>query len=311
MDSIIRVLPNIIPILCLIILGYILNKLKFTSADTINEFKNFVLNVSLPALLFQSFLEINLEIKYIFIILTVFLANLLMLGIGKFFKKVLKIENPYFALLFTGFAAGVMGIPLFSVAYGAKNVDFFGMVQLGQEFYVWFILFPILSNLKGFVNSLKDRVLSFLESPIIISILLGLVLNLLGYNEFNNNFLIGILNTIDLVGQVTLPLILITIGYKIKFKFEGFYLPLKTLGLRLTIFVCLALVIDKFIFQKLLYLKDIFGIALLVMFILPPPFSMSLLVRKDDKKSQIYVDNTISLGIIISLLSFIVIVFVY
>ncbi|GAB6137254.1 AEC family transporter [Halanaerobaculum tunisiense] len=310
MENIFSVFPNIIPILCLIILGYIFKKRRLISEYTINGFKKFVLNISLPALLFRSFLEINLKFKYIFILLIVFLANLLMLQIGKLFKQFLKVESPYFALLFTGFAAGVMGIPLFSVAYGPQNVDVFGIVQLGQEFYVWFILFPILLSLDGSPDSLKDRVLSFLESPIIISILLGLFLNLAGYKTFNNNFLVGILNTVDLISQVTLPLILITIGYQIRFKFNEFCLPLKTIGLRLIIFVFLALVINQLIFQKLLNLDNIFGIALLVMFILPPPFSMSLLVKDGDEKNQIYVDNTISLGILISLLSFIVIVFV-
>lgn len=308
MNEFLLALPNVLPILFLITLGYLLKINKYLSKTTITELRKFLLNISLPCLMFLAFLNLNFEMKYAAVIIIVFLAKLLVLVINKkLTSNILNIKNPYFPIISTGFAAGIIGIPLFEIVYGVENISKYGIVQLGHEIYVWGILFPLLLGLKNKSGNIKKSLKSFIKSPIMISIILGFGLNMLGYRDFlfNNPLLKSVMNTLELASKITSPLILITIGYQLVFKFEKLYLPLKTVAIRLIFLVPLALIINKFIFNQLLNLDPIFNIALLIMFILPPPFIISLFIPKGQKENQMYVDNTISLSIVTTLIIFV------
>ncbi|GAB6099948.1 auxin efflux carrier [Halanaerocella petrolearia] len=313
MDNLFKIFPDVMPIFILLSIGYAMKKTKFLSSSTINEINNLLLNILLPILLFKSFLEMEFKFEYLNIILLIYAVNILIFMLAKLLNKVLAINNPYFPLLFTGFAAGAMGIPLFGIVYGIDNIGIFGTIQLGQELYVWTMIFPSLLVLKTGSRNIKRLVISFVKNPILIGIVTGVTLNLAGMQPLfsKNIFLSGIKNTIDLVSPTMLPLILITIGYKVNFDFDELYLPLKTLILRFTVLSSVALLISHFIFNQMLELNYLFQVAVLVLFILPPPFMISLFVSEKEEENQAYVDSTISLSILCSLGLFMVISLFY
>jgi hypothetical protein len=72
-----------------------------------------------------------------------------------------------------------------------------------------------------------------------------------------------------------------------------------------------TLLINCFIFIAILGLDFYFNVALLVLFILPPPFMVSLFISQDREEDQIYVDNIISLAIISAIILFILLAFIY
>lgn len=307
------IISKVIPIIVLISIGYILKLNRFISTNTIDEIKKLIINISLPALLFTSFLDLELELKYLLIILIIFASNILMLYTGKLIGRFIKEKDSYFPLLFGGFEMGMLGFPLFGIVYGTDNIKYIGILDIGQEFYVWFILLAILLNLKNGEKNYRKLFHSFITSPVILAIIFALVFNLFEIKNFiaNNSLLASLLESVNLVGSITIPLILIVIGYEANFKISNFYLPLKIISIRLVLLLILAVILNKYILTGLLNLGRMYNIALMTMFILPPPFIIPLFIKKEEIKGKEYIYNTLSLGLIVSLLAFIVVTVFY
>ena len=76
MNNWLMVISKVLPVIWLLFLGNILNRLKFIKQDTINDLKKIVVNLSLPALLFLAFSTAKLEQQYLYLVLVVFLPVL-------------------------------------------------------------------------------------------------------------------------------------------------------------------------------------------------------------------------------------------
>ncbi len=309
--SYLSILPKVVPVLFLLTMGYIIKLKEFISARTIEEMKQLVVNISLPAVLFLAFLDVNFKREYLLVILVVILVNILMLILGNRLAGVFKVEDPYFPLLFTGFEVGMLGIPLFGAIYGMKNIKFMGVVDIGQELYVWFILLGIIFSLRSGEKNYKSLFRSFITSPIIIAIFLGIIINSSGLASLlsSNTVYVSLINSIDLIASLTIPLILLIIGYEINFNLNNLELPAKIIGLRLIILLPLALILNRYVFTDLLNLDKMYKIALTSMFILPPPFVIPLFIRDD--KNRTYIFNTLSLGTVVSITVYIILAVIY
>jgi len=280
---------------------------------SINELKKFVVNISLPALLFFSFLNTSFQYKYIVIILIIFGLNILMLGIGRLLKILLKIDNKYFTIMFTGFEMGMLGFSLYGSVYGPENISYIGVLDLGQEIFVWFILTSILLSFQNTTINIKSSVKNFISSPVIIAIFLGIVLNICGLSDYltKNIFLSGFISTLSMISQVTIPFILIIIGYQLNLHFSKLYLPLITIVCRICIMIILGILINSLVFNNLLHLERKFSIALFTLLILPPPFIIPLFMKYNQTELDEYVGNTLSLGTIFTIIGFFGLVIIF
>jgi predicted permease len=63
----------------------------------------------------------------------------------------------------------------------------------------------------------------------------------------------------------------------------------------------LALLINHFLIDRLLGMDTIYRYALLVMFLTPPPYVVTIYMRPNDKVNADYVDNTLSLDTLVSI----------
>lgn len=309
------IMPKVIPLLIILIMGYLFKKRKFLNKSTISEIKNFILNITLPALLFTAFLDIKFRKEYLVIIILVILINLFMLFIGKKVSPFLREEDPYLKLMFTGFEMGMIGIPLFTAIYGTENVKYIGIIDIGHEIYIWFILLGILFKLRQESKKVSSTQLfkSFISSPVIIAILLGIAANITGLGAVRESSYLALsfMGTIEMIASLTVPLILIIIGYEMEFKTNNILLPIKIISLRLVILIPLALLINRFVFAQWLNLESIYNIALMTMLIMPPPFIIPLFIKEKDLSSRKYIYNTLSLSTLLSIAIFILTVLIY
>mgnify|MGYP001113633698 CR=1 FL=1 len=305
--------PKFIPIILLLLIGIVIKRTNFMSELSINELKKFVVNISLPALLFFSFLNTSFQYKYIVIILIIFGLNILMLGIGRLLKILLKIDNKYFTIMFTGFEMGMLGFSLYGSVYGPENISYIGVLDLGQEIFVWFILTSILLSFQNTTINIKSSVKNFISSPVIIAIFLGIVLNICGLSDYltKNIFLSGFISTLSMISQVTIPFILIIIGYQLNLHFSKLYLPLITIVCRICIMIILGILINSLVFNNLLHLERKFSIALFTLLILPPPFIIPLFMKYNQTELDEYVGNTLSLGTIFTIIGFFGLVIIF
>ncbi len=79
---------------------------------------------------------------------------------------------------------------------------------------------------------------------------------------------------------------------------------------RVPLLVVAAAVIDRFLVREALGLDRGFSLALYTMFILPPPFVIPVFMPPGDGEEREFVVGTITLGVLVSLAAFVVIMLV-
>lgn len=308
MSGVIEIVSKVLPIIFLIIGGNILQRLKFFKQDTTDELKKIVVNVSLPALLFTAFAETSFQPKYLLIIVVVFLVCGLMLVVGRLFQKVFKSENKYFPTLYSGFEAGMMGYSIFVAVYGVANMYKFAIIDIGQVTFVFFVLVSYLHKLNGNSSTPKELIVSFIKSPVIISIISGIIFGTLGIVDVIKSFSLtnSVYETLKLVSTLTVPLICIIIGYELKISLKGLKLSVVTAVSRVAVLFIIAAFINSFIMERILHVDRVFQAALYTMFILPPPFIIPIFMKQGDGKDKQLILNAISVNIVLSLIVYLV-----
>jgi len=306
-SSILQIFRQIIPILLILFLGHLLRAKNFLSEKTIEEGKKLVVNITLPCLLFISFLNIEIKFSYTAIFVLIFSLCLFMIYYGRFLKEHFHIEHEYFPFLVAGFEYGMLGVGLFGSAYGLENIGYLAIMDLGHEFFIWFIFVSLLLSKRNGTQDNKQLIRNFLKSPVIIAIFLGIFFNLIGLKGFLYNYTIteAVMNTIKLLGQITIPLILLVVGYGIHFQ-KGFLEDLLVLlTARLVVLIPMAFLGGIFI-DKVLGLNEMFKAALFTLFILPPPFIIPIYIPQHSKKERLYVNNSLTSYTVISIIIFII-----
>jgi predicted permease len=291
---------SVLPVLMFFILGYILKRHKFLSEGSSRDVKKIVSDLALPALLFQAFFSLEMESRYLLLFLLVFLCCALMIAAGRLTSRLLGISSPYWSLMMGGFEMGMLGYALFLSLYGSEHLSKIALMDLGQVLFVFFVLIPLLLHEKEGKSSIPGLLRSFVTSPVILAIFAGLIAGALR-SFVEPNALTDALNEfITLLGRLTVPLIALMIGYELNLKREGIAMALKTVLVRKALLLILGLLIGRFFIRDYMGLSRIHEMALLTMFLLPPPFVVSIYMSQDDRKNLDYVNNTLSLSTVVS-----------
>ncbi|MDA8411928.1 MAG: hypothetical protein M0001_16255 [Treponema sp.] len=108
---------------------------------------------------------------------------------------------------------------------------------------------------------------------------------------------------VALVKALTMPLICFVIGADIELDRDNLAFALRlTLG-RMLVLVALAFVVGDLFAMRLLGLPSIYRFAIFVLFLLPPPFVISVFMPADDPKENRRVATTLSLHSLASILA--------
>ena len=311
MRDTLEILSKVLPVIILIILGGFLRKAKFIEQNTISEFKKIVVNITLPATLFLTFAKTTFESRYIMIFISVFLVCIIMLLLGTVIKKQLKLSNKYYPAIFSGFETGMMGYSLYAVVYGSANIYKLALIDLGQVVFVFFVLVSYLQKLNGRSANAKELTISFIKSPVILSIILGITVSFMGdFSSISSPVINSIFETLRLLSEMTMPLICIAIGYELKINLKGIGGPLLATVIRMVILLGMAYAINEIVIDRLLDLDNTFKIALYTMFLLPPPFVIPIYMDEKGEENKQFILNTLSISIILSLIAFITLIII-
>lgn len=307
MDQSTQIINRALPIIFLLFIGNQIHRRKFLSENTIEELRKIVINLALPSVLFLSFSQIEIKPAYLFIFVLIFLLALAMFGLGIWITSRFQIHRDYFRFLMTGFEYGMLGISLFGGAYGLESIGYFAVMDVGHELFIWFVFLAFLMTQRDGVQKPSRLVKAFFQAPVIMAVLAGLGLNILGLKEYlySAPVLGGIMSTLQFLANLTVPIMLLVIGYSIQINREGIREALPVIIIRLAILVPLILVINGFVIRKLLGLGFPFEVALFTLLILPPPFIIPLYIHPDKFEEKRYVNNVLALYTVVSILIFI------
>jgi predicted permease len=293
---------SILPILLLFVLGFFLQRTSVLTDESVAGIKRIVSDLALPALMFQAFSSLEIERAYLLLVATMFIVCLAMVALGKLLARPLHFESPYFPLLLGGFEMGMLGYALFIALYGAENLGKIALVDLGQVLFVFFVLIALLLRQRDGATDPKILLKKFLTSPVIVAIFAGIVMSRIDPKWFANPMGTVFGDFVDLLANLTVPLIALSIGYGIHVKRDGLALALRTIAVRKILLLAIGLTVNRFLVSGLLGMDPSYRYAVLVMFLTPPPFIITIYVAKDDKENAKYVDNTLSLDTLVSIL---------
>ncbi len=312
MTDTIAVVSKVLPVIFLIVLGNILQRSGFLKQSTIDELKKVIVNISLPALLFMAFAETDFEFRYLLIFLSVFLICGIMLLFGVAFKSLTRADNRYVPSVFSGFETGMMGYSIFVAVYGAANMYKLAIIDLGQVTFVFFVLVSYLQRLNGESANVKQLALSFIKSPVILSIISGILVGSLGVFGVVKAFPLSnsVVEMFKLLSNLTVPVICIVIGYELRLDLQNLGKPLLAALIRLTALMAIAFFMNTLLIGKVLHLDNTFKIALYTMFLLPPPFVIPIFMKDGEGNNKQFILNTISISIILSLAAFLILIIV-
>jgi len=302
---------KVIPVILLLLLGYWLGRRDFFSPVTRQQLRNLIVNISLPAALFLAFSQVQLELRYLWIIGIMFSACWLMMAFTRSALALTSKKSDYLPFLMTGFEAGMLGYAIFGAVYGADQIYKFGVVDLGQVAFVFFILVPTLKKRSSEKQDLPQVFLTFIKTPVILAILAGILFNSSGlYQAFAQSALFQSLQmALQQLANLTTPLVALVIGSEIRVDRAQLTRPLRASLLRLLVWVAAALLFNALVIDRLLGLDRIFQAAVLTMAILPPPFVIPLFVQDASADDQAFIVNTLSLSTLITLFAYVLVTF--
>jgi predicted permease len=309
MEQTIRILNQVLPILLLISLGYWINRKNFLAETTINELRKIVVNLALPAVIFVSFLNVELKPSYFVVFALTFSLCILLFLLGQLIKKLVGIRYSYFPYLTTGFEYGMLALSLFGAAYGLEKIGYIAIVDLGHEIFIWFVFLPLLLIKRDGVQNPGEIVKSFLSAPVVIAILSSLLFNILNGQQWLYQLPVtgALMTTFQFLGGLTVPLILIIVGYGIKINRAGLKDALLVVFIRLGILIPLALLLNIHLIQNFLHLDRMFEAGLFALLTAPPPFIVPLYARSSlGSEEKQYINNVLTIHTIISVAIFII-----
>ncbi len=299
-------LAKVLPILLIILVGVGLRRLRFLAPATIDDLKKLIVNITLPAALFLAFARVTIEARYVLIAASVFGACWLVWLLGRWLGPALGIRSAYFPSLITGFEAGMLGYAIYGAVYGAENLYKFGIVDLGQVLFVFFVLVPGLARMSSGPVSFRVTLLGFLKTPVILAILGGLLFNQLGLPAIfaAAPLLDSVLEMLGLLGSMTTPLVALVIGYGLALEPGALRGPVVTAGVRLLIWLALGIPFAVWIVGRMLGLDTAFQAAVMTMALLPGPFVIPMFMPHAGEDEYAYVVNTLTVGTLVTLFAY-------
>ncbi len=308
METTIQAINRVLPIFFLILLGQGIRRRNILADATMDGLRKVVVNLALPAVLFISFLQIQLKSSYAAVFIMIFSLCLSLLGVGWLLKRLFHIPHDYFPFLMTGFEYGMLGVSLFGSAYGVAKIGYIAVVDLGHEFFIWFVFLGLLLMRRDGLQNVRQLGQSFLRSPVTLAIVAGLVLNALGGQTVLFQWPVtgAMMATLQFLGNLAIPLILLIVGYSIQLDRQGLKEALVVVLLRLVILLPLAVGINVVFIRQWLHLEPLFEAALFTLLILPPPFILPLYVRPEQVDEKRYINNVLILHMLVSIAIYVV-----
>ena len=310
-DSIIIVF-KVVPVILLITLGVFFEKTGFISKDAINGMKKFVINISLPSLLFLAFLRTELKPEYALISLVVFITCLIGFAMGFMFKKLQRNTNQFYPALFSSFTTGLVGYSLFISVFGTEQIYKLAILDIGNLIFIFIVLINFLDRVSCDRTgneriTFKDLIKNLVTSPLIIGMFLGILISLSGSASFFETFpaTAALVTFTSMIANTAVPIIMLVIGYELHFDLKHFMAPVYSVMLRLIMMVTFAYLLNTYVVDRILGLDVMFQMALYTMFVIPPAFIIPVFITGECAEKS-FTLNFLSIHLIFSIITFII-----
>lgn len=200
----------------------------------------------------------------------------------------------------------MLGVALFGGVYGVDNIKYIAVVDLGHEFFIWFVMLPLLLVKKNGGNKVGGLIKTFITNPVVIGIVSGVLLNVMGLTSLVENSPVtgGLVKSMEFLSQLTVPLILLVIGFGIELEFSQFTDVIKIVLYRYITVLPLIFILNNYVIDRLLGLENLFQSALFTLFILPSPFIIPLFMEKRARIEKEFINSVLAVQTLLALCAF-------
>ena len=283
METLIRVLETALPVFLTLALGMLCRTKKILTREGVAQMKSVAVNIALPAVLFSAFATAEYSRESIAIPLVIFAICCAALALGFLLVKAFRTPGKLTPFLFTGFEAGMLGYGLFALLFRGEPNSSFAIIDLGQVLFVFTVYKMLLCGRGNLKAALHDA----LVSPVLWAIIAGLIFGATGlYDALKPSGVSGVLDSVaGFIAAPTSVLILISIGYDLIPAEIRWRKTAAIVGLRVLIMGAMlgvALLVNHLLLGGAMHTG-----ALVLMFILPPPYVLPVFADAGDERANI------------------------
>lgn len=298
METLIRVLETALPVFITLFIGMLCRSRNILTRAGVDQLKSVAVNICLPMVLVSSFATAEYTKNSITVPLVIFALCCVALAVGLFAVKLFKVQGKLTHYLFTGFEAGMLGYGLFALLFKNEPNSHFAIIDLGQVLFVFTVYKILLSGKAGLKNVAREA----LSSPVLWGIIIGLIIGATGlYDALKPSGVSGIFDSItSFISAPTSVLILISIGYdlvpgEIRWKKTAAIVVMRFAIMAIMLGV--ALLVNKFLLGGAMHVG-----ALVLMFILPPPYVLPVFADAQEERANI--SSALSVTTLVSIILF-------
>ena len=283
MEIFISVLETALPVFVMLIMGMLCRSRNFISREGVDTLKKVVINLTLPFALFSAFATADYDLSAVVAPVVMYIACGVMLALGYLAAKLQKNASKLSPFVSACFEAGMLGLPLFALLFPEESVSKFAILMLGHDLFV----FTLYKTLLVGKSSPKAMIKDMLTSPTLIGVLLGLLVGATGlYGQLHKWGVGGILDSVTgFVSAPTAAMILLCMGYDFVPKEIPWKKTAKLIAVRLII--AFTLLAGLIVLNRAVLGSMMFEGALMILFILPPPFIIPVFTNEPAERAEI------------------------
>lgn len=163
------------PIFLLIGAGVTPRRVGLLPEAAIDALKMLVVRLALPAVLFPSFMDMELRPDFAWVFVLVFGVCPAGWFVGRIVVRVMGIRRRYAPFPMTGYEYGMLGIGLFAGAHGLQAVGVIAVTALGHEIFIRFVFFTLPMIERDGRAGPAETIRGFVSNPVIVAILGGIL----------------------------------------------------------------------------------------------------------------------------------------
>ena len=204
-----EVIAKILPVIIIFILGYVLKSIRLLKTEDADRFMKLVFYVSGPSLILMSLMSVDLK-QFAWSFPIIVACNVLITFLVSYAaSKVMKLERKTAGVLVVGTMIMNTGmlIPFFYAGYGSEGLAKLMMFDLFNAILVFTLIYYMACSYGGNKKTYRDILKKLVSSPPLWSIILGIILNMIGFT------IPGIASSLfHYLGEMNVPLVMLSIG---------------------------------------------------------------------------------------------------
>lgn len=303
-----KMLIAVLPVIAILSIGFFCRVKNIISEEGINGLQALVINITLPVALFSNIYKTRITPDTILLVVTFFCAVMGAVYIGKLIGSRSKAFDKYMPFMIASYEAGMLGYALLGILVGSDHVARFAIMDIGHMMAVYTIYLAMLKNAGGEKQTVKDALYGLATTPVVVGVFLGVIVSVSGLGAMVEGTEFGeLLNSLcAFVSGPTGAVILVVVGYRMKFKGVNWKAFAGLIGLRALVQTVFGVIIILG-FRMLggLFAEPLTIISAIVMLILPTAYILPIYIREEE--SQNYYSSVLSADTIVTVILFMVV----